>query len=722
MTPDERRTPTALHWGSYEVVSRGGRVIALEPSPDDPDPSPIGAGMPDALRGPARFTEPMVREGWLRDGPGPADGGRGTEPFVAVSWQRATELLARELRRVHDEHGPQAVYGGSYGWGSAGRFHHAQSQIHRFLALAGGYTPSVCSYSVAALEVLLPRVIGGDPWSIWSRGPLWPEIAQDGELVVCFGGMVRKNAQSNSGGVGVHESADWQRRCRERGVRFVNVSPVRDDVADDLDAAWLPLRPGTDTALMLALAHEIVSAGLHDRGFLDRCCVGADELLDDLAGGRDGIVKDAAWAAAICDLDPGAIRRLAREIATHRTTINVSWSLQRQRHGEQPYWAGVALAAVSGSLGRPGGGFAAGLGISEIGVRRDRHGVASFPSAPNPVTDDLPVARIADALLHPGDPYAFDGQERTYPDLRLIWWAGGNPFHHHQDLGRLARAWQRPDTIVVHDAFWNASCRHADVVLPIATALEREDLAIGMMDTTLSAMHRAVDPPPGVRTDFGAFAAIAALLGFEDAFTEGLDEGTWVRRLYAETRASLATDGVRIPPFRDFWTAGRTTLPAPGREPALSFAALRAGTPLDTPSGRIELTSAAIAGFGLEDCPGRPTWMEPEEWLGAADAGEAVHLLSNQPATRLHSQYDHGAVSRDTKVRAASPSGSTRGTPRTAASPTATSSGCTTPAGRAWPAPASTTRCAAGSSSSRPAPGTTRRSPAASTATATRTS
>src|SRR5690606_30258662 len=119
-----------------------------------------------------------------------------------------------------------------------------------------------------------PHVIGGAPWSIWSRGPCWPEIEAHGELVVCFGGMAPKNARANAGGVGRHDSAGWQRRCRAAGVRFVNVSPVRDDVHPDLAPVWLPIRPCTDAALMLALAGEIVAAGAHDREFLDRCCVG----------------------------------------------------------------------------------------------------------------------------------------------------------------------------------------------------------------------------------------------------------------------------------------------------------------------------------------------------------------------------------------------------------------------------------------------------------------
>ena len=70
-------------------------------------------------------------------------------------------------------------------------------------------------------------------------------------------------------------------------------------------------------------------------------------------------------------------------------------------------------------------------------------------------------------LLHPGAGYDYDGQRRRYPDVKLVYWCGGNPFHHHQDLARLREAFARPQTVVVHDPFWTATARHADIVLPV---------------------------------------------------------------------------------------------------------------------------------------------------------------------------------------------------------------------------------------------------------------
>lgn len=655
-TPGSRRfTPTATHWGSYDVETVDGRVVALRPTGDDPDPSPIGPGMPRALYDDVRLRTPMVRKSWLENGPGPADGLRGSEAFVEVGWPEALDLAAGELARVKREHGNEAIYGGSYGWGSAGRFHHAQSQVHRFLAMHGGYTRSVNSYSTAALEVVLPHAIGGSPASIYERMPRWDEIAEHTELLLAFGGLPLKNSQVNTGGIGRHETASGMRRAAAAGVRFVSVSPLRGDAADFLDARWVAPRPNTDTALMLGMLHTMLSQGTCDTDFLERCCTGWDRLSSYLAGDVDGQPKDAAWAASVTGLAAAEIEELAALVASHRTLVTVSWSLQRAHHGEQPYWAAVALASASGSMGRPGGGFGAGYGAEDaIGSRTRRWSVAAFPQPENPVRTFIPVARIADMLLAPGQEIDYDGRRIRFPDVRLVYWCGGNPFHHHQDLHRLVQAWQRPDTVVVHDAWWTPVARFADIVFPVAVTLERDDLAFGLFDDVLVAMPRAAEPPPGVPTDYGVFADLADRLGFAKDFTEGRTAEEWVRHLYEQSRELVGRRGAELPSFEELWAQGRVELPDRAVDVDGSFARLRDDPeryPLRTPSGRIELFSQTVSNFGYDDCPGHPAWLEPAEWLGHRKAERfPLHLVSNQPRTRLHSQYDNGSYSQESKI------------------------------------------------------------------------
>src|SRR6059036_243407 len=178
--------PHSSHWGAFEAEVADGTVVAVHPYRHDPDPSPLLGNIVDGLRHRARITQPMVRAGWLDRGPGP-DSRRGSEPFVPVSWATAIDRLAHELRRVYDRRGGSAVYGGSYGWASAGRFHHAQSQLHRFLNVCfGGYTRSENSYSLSASRVILPHVIGMHD-ELQTRATAWPVLAKHTELFVCFG-------------------------------------------------------------------------------------------------------------------------------------------------------------------------------------------------------------------------------------------------------------------------------------------------------------------------------------------------------------------------------------------------------------------------------------------------------------------------------------------------------------------------------------------------------
>ncbi|MDK3017325.1 molybdopterin-dependent oxidoreductase [Pseudodonghicola flavimaris] len=644
---------TLAHWGSYRAEpGPAGEVAALRPMTDDPAPSALGQSMLGAQRDSARIGQPMVRAGYLEGGPA-SRAGRGAEPFVPVDWDRATRLVAAELDRIRGAHGNRAIFGGSYGWASAGRFHHAQSQLHRFLNVAGGYSRSVNTHSHAAAEVVLPHIIGSTDGMGDNHTP-WSLIHDACELFVAFGGLPEKNTQVSAGGVGRHLVPEWLDRCRDAGVAFVNISPLKSDIAARVAAEWLPVRPGSDTALMLALAFVLETEGRADHAFLDRYTTGFDRFRAYLTGAADGIVRDPEWAAPLCGVAAEDIRALARRMAGARTMISVAWALQRADHGEQPIWAAVALAAMLGQIGLPGGGFGFGYGCSNrVGNTDPAMGWPALPQFRNPVDSFIPVARLADMLLHPGAPFNYDGRALRYPDIRLVWWAGGNPFHHQQDLNKLIAAWRRPETVIVQDSWWTATARHADIVLPCTTTLERNDLGIAKAEPHLVAMHRLCAPFGAARSDYDILSQIAGHLGLAEAFTEGRDEMGWVRHLYDGSRTVAAARGVELPDFETFWDRGLARFAAE-RAPEPLLAAFRAdpgANPLNTPSGRIEIFSETVAGFGYDDCPGHPAWFPPGEWLGAASkAVGALHLISNQPVTRLHGQMDNGAVSLASKI------------------------------------------------------------------------
>ena len=642
---------TATQWGVYQVEVDNGTIVDVLDYAGDPDPSPLGKGLLDGIQHPLRIRRPAIRRGWLENR---AQDGRGDDTFVDVPWDEALDMAAAELRRVIDSAGKTSIFAGAYGWAAAGRFNHAQSQLHRFINLIGGSTRAMNSYSTAAAQVILPHVVA--PWhEVELRQPTWHEISGNCELFVAFGGLPLRNTQVAYGGITEHQSKPGLQEAARRGVKFVNISPLRGDTPDWLSCQWIPVRPGTDVALMLALAYVLQDEDLADETFLQSHCVGYAQLQAYLTGQADGQAKTPAWAAGICGVPADTIEQLAQQMAASRTLVTTAWSLQRAQHGEQPFWMTVALAAMLGQIGQPGSGFGFGYGAEGfVGSPWRRFNWATHPKGPNPTRFAIPVARIADMLLNPGRTISYDGQKMTYPDIKLIYWAGGNPFHHHQDLNRLRRAWAHPQTVIVNEPWWTPIAKHADIVFPATTQLERIDLCASSHDPYAHLMEAALPPQHEARSDHQIFTGLAQRLGIEEAFTEGRDELGWLRNMWERSAKMAEREGFNLPDFDQFVQAKEFKIPEENNRPAWlsDFRSAPAEHPLrSTPSGKIELFSQTIAEFGYADCPGHPTWLEPMERLGGAGSDRfPLALLTPQPEKRLHSQLDHSAHSQEAKI------------------------------------------------------------------------
>ena len=649
-----QRTLTAAHWGVYEVeYDENGKPRQLHPFSKDPDPSPIGLHMLSDEVSRLRVLRPSIRKGWLENKRGVDTDKRGQEPFVEVPWDEALDMVAGELKRVREEHGNEAIFGGSYGWSSAGRFHHAQSQVKRFLNCYGGFVRHMDSYSLGAARVLMPHIVATME-ELMAMHTRWETLAEHCKLFVTFGGVPRKNAQINAGGATLHHVKGGLYKMREKGVRFVNVTPTGEDLDNGGDVEWLAIRPNTDAAMILALCHVLYTEKLHDRAFLDRCTVGFDRFAPTLAD------KTPEWAEKITGISATRIRSLAREMAATRTTVSIGWSLQRSHHGEQPFWALITLACMLGQIGLPGGGFGVGYGpVNLMGSPHARYSGPTLPQGDNPVKAFIPVARFTDMLLQPGGTFDYNGARHKYPDIRFIYWAGGNPYHHHQDLNRLRQAWRKPETIVFHEQFWTPAAKMADIVLPATVSLERDDIGYGTREPYLIAMKKARAPLGESRDDYEIFHGLAERLGVGEQHSAGhKDAMDWMADLYEQARQKSAKAGVALPAFDEFWEAGIAEAKGENRDPVMlaKFREDPETNRLKTPSGKIEIFSEKIASFGYDDCPGHATWLEPIEWLGSKTAERyPLHMLSDQPADKLHSQLDHSPHSRATKIKGRQP-------------------------------------------------------------------
>lgn len=632
---------TSSHWGAFEVDVEGERIVATRPFAHDPGPSAIPDIVPAAVHHESRVKRPSIRKGWLSSRKG---GTRGCDEFTDPPWDEALDIAATEIDRVRKTHGNEAIYGGSYGWASAGRFHHAQSQLHRFLNCAGGYSASFGSYSTGCAQAIMPHVFGVDflPF-VYEHQDGWETIAEHTETLIMFGGINPKNSQVSMGGVTEHQTESWLKRYVDQGMYCLNIGPQRTDAPEG--CAWMPLRPGSDTALMLALAHTLHSEGLTDTAFLTRCTTGFEQFAPYLMGETDGQPKSPDWAAPLCGVTPEAIVDLARRMASTRCFISVAWSLQRAQHGEQPYWMAAVLAAMLGQIGLPGCGVGYGYGaLGGVGRRLKGLRGVTLPQGENAVKTVVPVARLADMLRTPGGRYDFNGEQRRYPDIRLIYWAGGNPFHHHQDLRGLHDAWQGPETIIVNEPWWTATAKRADIVFPVTTSYEREDIGRSPLDEYLFHMPQLIPPQFEARDDFAIFTGLAERLGIAQGFTEGRTARDWIAGLYATYQSNAAELGVEIPDLDALqdqnWVRLPITADGPNRTLLAPFREDPKAAPLPTPSGKIEIFSEVIAGFGYADCPGHPIWLPPDEWLGAASPVAPLHLVSPQPGDKLHSQFE----------------------------------------------------------------------------------
>lgn len=649
---------TAAHWGVMRAFVEDGKFVKAMPFEKDPAPvTPMISSTPSLVHSESRIKFPMVRKAFLEDGHKSDTSSRGAGDFVRVSWDKALELVARELKRVKADYGPESLYVGNLGWKSSGRLHNPRASLVRTMYLHGGFSSPLGDYSTGAAQGIMPHVMGG--LEVYSPQSAWPGVAKNAELLVIWGSdpMVTLN-------IGYappdHQGFLGFKAFKDKGINTVVIDPKRTETAKYLNAEWVAPRPQSDTAIMLGLAHTLYTEKLHDEKFLKDYTTGFEKFVPYLTGKTDGQPKSAEWAAEIAQIPADTIKDLARRMAKSRTFIIGGWALQRAENGEQTYWMLVTLASMLGQIGLPGGGFSVGYHYnSTCAPRATGGGLPGLTSGKKPkgMPPRIPAARIADMLLNPGKPFDFNGKKMKYPDIRMIHWAGGNPLSHQQDRNKLIKAWRKPEVIVVQEPWWTTTARFADIVLPATTSFERDDIEIcgDYSRQFIVPMHKVIEPLYEARNDYDIAADLAEKLGLADGFGRK-DQLEHIEGFYKSCAGQAKKAGIDMPGFKEFWDGG-DFYEFPVMDKALSWtrhADFRDDPvveALGTPSGLIEIFSKKVESFGYQGIAGHAKWIEPTEWLGAKAADGMLHLLSPHPKFRIHSQMNNADVRKSYTVQ-----------------------------------------------------------------------
>ncbi|HDL3291761.1 TPA: molybdopterin-dependent oxidoreductase, partial [Mannheimia haemolytica] len=299
---------TAAHWGALNVTVENGKVVKSEGSLAKNHQNELQDVVADQLYSPVRVKYPMVRKGYLEGNKDTTL--RGRDKWVRISWDKAFELVSGEIQRVREQYGSESIFGGSYGWYSCGSLHASRTLLQRYLNVTGGFTNTKGDYSTGAVQVIMPYVLGNI--EVYAQQTSWHTIVESTELLVIWSSNPL-NTLRIAWTSAEPEGIDYLAKLKASGKRIICIDPVKSETCQFLEAEWLPINTGTDVALILGIAHTLITENKHDHDFLTKYTVGFEQLADYVLGKADNLPKTAEWASQICGIPEEVIKTLAND-------------------------------------------------------------------------------------------------------------------------------------------------------------------------------------------------------------------------------------------------------------------------------------------------------------------------------------------------------------------------------------------------------------------------
>lgn len=490
-----------------------------------------------------RLKYPMKRKNWE-----PGGGNRelrGKDEWVRISWEEALDIVASETKRIKEAYGNKAILNATGNlpmnlvtWSGG-----------RTLAAYGGFMPVWGTTSWGALPLPGTHMTGVVVGGVHDRMSV-----RQSKLIVLWGA---NPAWSSAGTPTYHYM-----QAKKAGAKFIVVDPYYSPSAAVLADEWIPCRPSTDAALLIGMAHHMITNGLHDQGFLDKYTVGFDadhmpegadpkeNFKDYVLGTYDGEPKTPEWASAICGTPASMIRSFAEEVcATKPTAFITGYAPSRTNRGEQFIQAFYTVGWMTGNLGEPGAMvgvsckeragdtgpvspalvFAGDAGVPVIDTPINKYG---FPGGPAEATDwEGFVWNEAWEAVVTGE-YTAGVRGKLPCDIRMIWNLGdASPLNQLPNINRGIEAHRQVEFVVSADLYLSTHAKYSDVVLPVTSLWERPG---GIMNSNtghgarrdIFIYHRkVVEPLFEAKDDIWIEEEIAKRLGLDPKLINPLSDG-----------------------------------------------------------------------------------------------------------------------------------------------------------------------------------------------------
>jgi molybdopterin guanine dinucleotide-containing S/N-oxide reductase-like protein len=640
-----------------------------------------------------RIKYPLIREDFDPNGERHAEN-RGKSGYRRASWEEALTLIANEMIRIRAKYGPSAIMSrpsSHHNWGNIG---YRTSVWQRFFNLIG----------------FTEIIDNPDSWEGWFWGAahaygyywrlglpeqydLLDDALKNAEMIVYWGNDPNATHAVYSG----QESDIWRVWLKKLGIKQVHIDPYCNYTAVVNADKWIAPRPGTDAAMAEAIAYIWLKNDSYDKEYVKTHTQGFEEFKRHIYGEEDGVARTPEWAANICGVPARVIKALAKEWASKRTILSAGArggesGACRQAYGTE--WARlmIYLQAMQG-WGKPGvsiwgttmgapfnpdpffPGYTWG-GINNMAAKK----------AINPIKQTINRLQVPDAILNP--PLSWRGfgamasnleqqfDQNVYPapgysEVKMFYRYGGSFMSTMIDTSKWVRMYQSPklEFVVNQDCWWCNETQFADVILPVCTNLERNDISEwatpggrsnhasnGCNHRIIIYQQKCIDPLYESKSDYWIFTQLAKKMGIEAEYTEGNTEEDWVKKMFFSSELS------KLISFDDFKKKGYYVVGVPENyqaKPAIRW--FYEGRPCDTPdtnnprlntdkshllgtfSGKVEFVSESIKKFTPDDNERPPLARYIPSWEGYNSEmvkKYPLQLISPHPRMTFHTHHD----------------------------------------------------------------------------------